>query len=85
MAGMNAHDEKPWWQSQTVVGLMVSITCKGLALIGYEVDAEQWTVLSLALLAIGADLVAWWGRVQATRVISKVQILPGLTLMGRQP
>lgn len=68
---------KPWWQSRAIIGALVIVAAQGLRLTGWEIDTEALTdALLNALILVGAAL-AWWGRVQATRPISR-RVAPGL-------
>ncbi len=68
---------KPWWQSRAIIGALVIVAAQGLRLTGWEIDTEALTdALLNALTLVGAAL-AWWGRVQATRPISR-RVAPGL-------
>lgn len=68
---------KAWWQSRAIIGALVIVAAQGLRLTGWEIDTEALTdALLNALTLVGAAL-AWWGRVQATRPISR-RVAPGL-------
>lgn len=68
---------KPWWHSRAIIGALVVVATQGLRFTGWEIDTEALTdALISALTLVGAAL-AWWGRVQATRPISR-RVAPGV-------
>lgn len=63
--------EKPWWQSRTLIGLAVVLAAQVAKLAGFEIDSQALTdAIVTGATLIGAAL-AWWGRVRATRPITR--------------
>lgn len=71
-------DPKPWWQSRTIIGSLITVASTGAALAGYAVDVNAMTELALGLSSIIGAALSWYGRVQATRTISRTMVLPGV-------
>lgn len=72
---------KPWYLSRTLIGLMVMLASQAAKASGVEIQTEALTdAIVTGLDLLGAALV-WWGRVAATRPISR-RILPGVVLGG---
>jgi len=75
--GTGAHP-KPWWQSRAIIGAVVVVVAQGVRLAGWEVDSQATTdAITSGLTVIGAAL-AWWGRVKATKPISRRRVAPGI-------
>ena len=73
---------KPWWQSRAIWGAIMTAAAGLAGLAGYSIDAPAATEAVIGLVSlIGAGL-AWWGRVQAERPISR-DVVPGVTLPER--
>ncbi|MBK8638047.1 MAG: hypothetical protein IPN92_07055 [Chromatiaceae bacterium] len=68
---------KAWWQSRAIIGALVVVAAQGLRLTGWEIDTEALTDALLNALSLLGAALAWWGRVQATRPISR-RVAPGL-------
>lgn len=65
-------DEKLWWQSRTIWGVIVSALAKLAALAHYEIsDENQAGLVEVVMLGVSfvGDALAWYARVKATRVI----------------
>jgi hypothetical protein len=65
-------DIKPWWQSKTLWGSIVTIVSATLGLLGYdlaETDREALTGLLTSLGAALGGLIAIVGRLKATNRI----------------
>jgi hypothetical protein len=77
-------EPKPWWQSRAIIGSLITAAASLAALAGYALDVPATTELVLGLAGLVGSALAWWGRVRASRPISKTQVAPGLTLGGRQ-
>jgi len=77
---------KPWWMSRTIVaaGAMIATGLAGVA--GLDLDrATAVEVATQALpyaVALVSGVLAWWGRINATRPISRKQVAPGVRLPG---
>lgn len=72
---------KPWYRSRTLIGLAVLLASQAAKGAGLEIESEALTdAIVTGLDLLGAALV-WWGRVAATRPISR-KILPGVVLGG---
>jgi hypothetical protein len=76
---------KPWWQSRSIWGVLIVIGAQGLALAGIEVDQTAALEAAMGLVTILGALLAWVGRVRATRPISMRRVLPGVTLSEKAP
>jgi hypothetical protein len=75
------HDNQmPWWQSRAIWGSLVTVFASLAAMVGWTVDIEATVELIMVALTLAGGVASWWGRVQATRPISKTQVLPGVTL-----
>lgn len=72
--------EKPWWQSRTIIGTIVSSVAVIAGMAGYAVDVPGVTELAVGLTALVGNALAWYGRVEATKVINKRQVLPGVVI-----
>lgn len=61
-------DIKPWWQSKTLWGAIVTIASATLGLLGYDLGATDREALTGLLTSLGAalgGLIAIVGRVKA--------------------
>ncbi|SOE17460.1 hypothetical protein SAMN05877838_2359 [Hoeflea halophila] len=61
-------DIKPWWQSKTLWGAIVTIGSAALGLLGYELGDADREALTGLLTSLGAALggvIAIIGRIQA--------------------
>jgi hypothetical protein len=73
---------KPWYLSRTLIGLLVLLASQAAKGAGLEIESEALTdAIVTGLDLLGAGLV-WWGRVAATRPISRRAVLPGVVLGG---
>lgn len=66
-------DEKPWYLSKTIWGSLVAVFAALSASLGFPLDAVTQTELSdIAVQLVGAAgaLLAIYGRLTATRIIS---------------
>jgi hypothetical protein len=77
-------DPKPWWQSRAIIGSLITAAASLAALAGYALDVPATTELVLGLAGLVGSALTWWGRVRASRPISRTQVAPGLTLGGRK-
>ena len=68
---MNDIEEKPWWQSRTIIGALVVVLAQALRISGYEVDSAALTQLILDSMSLLGAALAMWGRVKANAPISK--------------
>lgn len=71
---------KPWYMSRTIIGVLVSLLAKALAMWGYEVSpALEGEITTLVLTAIGlaGDALAIFGRVKATKGIRRPRMSGG--------
>ena len=58
--------------SLTIQALVVGLLIKGVAAIGYTIDPAAATTAAVwgtTLVLAVPDLIAWWGRVRATKRI----------------
>ena len=65
---------KAWYESRAVWGGIVTAGAGIAGLAGYDVDKESLTDILLGIGGLVGSALAIWGRVQATRPISR----PGL-------
>lgn len=74
-------DPKAWYQSKTILGAIVALLAGVAGIAGYTVsEVEQSSLLEL-LLSVGSaagGLLAWYGRIKASRPIGPTP--PGGTL-----
>jgi hypothetical protein len=88
MTDFNIHDAiidhlgkpKPWWQSRTIIGSLITVVASVLALAGYTLDVAAASELVFGLAGLIGGALAWYGRVKATRPISRTKVAPGLEL-----
>ena len=71
---------KPWWESRTQVGVLVSSVAIALAWAGIQIDAAGLTELILLAAALAANARTWWGRVEANRPVDKTLVAPGIRI-----
>ena len=71
--------EKPWRESRTIIGSIISSIAVGAAMAGVEFDPNQVTELVLGGIALASNALAWYGRVKATKIINTRQVLPGVS------
>lgn len=65
-----SEETKPWWQSRTIVGVIVLILAQVLKYLKIDIVNEELTdIVVLAMDAIGASL-AIYGRVKARRTLT---------------
>lgn len=69
---------KPWWQSRTLVGALMVMVAQVAKLAGLEVDSAAVTDAVLSGITLLGAALAWWGRVKASRPISRRALAPGL-------
>jgi len=72
---------KPWWQSAGVWGSVAAVAAGLLHLFGYTVSAADQAQLAqsftniangISIFAgIGGGLLALWGRIRATKVVTR--------------
>ena len=75
-----ASDEKPWWQSRAIVGALVVVFAQVASLFGLVVDEPAATEAAFGLVTLVGAGLAWWGRVKATKPISRTKVLPGVNI-----
>lgn len=61
-------DNKPWWQSKTVISVGVMMLGMGLKQLGFDTGEIESDITALALdgAMVIAGAVAIWGRITAT-------------------
>ena len=61
-------DNKPWWQSKTVIPVGVMMLGMGLKQLGFDTGELESDITALALdgAMVIAGAVAIWGRITAT-------------------
>lgn len=65
-------ETKPWYQSRAIIGALVAILAGLLSLFGIDlsdIDQAELTTLAMNLFAIGGGLLAFYGRVKATKQV----------------
>jgi len=68
-------DEKAWWQSRTIIGIVVMLLAQVLKWLKIDIVNEELTdIVTLAMESIGAGL-AIYGRVKARKTIRRT--IPG--------
>ena len=77
---IEAPESKPWWQSRAIIGVIISSLSVGVGMVGYELDVGAATEIVAGLGALIGNALAWYGRVKATKPISKRQVMPGVNL-----
>lgn len=66
-----SEETKPWWQSRTIVGVIVLVLAQVLKYLKIDIVNEELTdIVVLAMDAIGASL-AIYGRVKARKTIKR--------------
>ena len=73
-------DTKPWWQSETKLGILASSVSVLLGIFGVVVDASTLTQITIGVAALVGNYFANQGRNKATTPIDTKQVLPGLRL-----
>ena len=68
-------DEKAWWQSRTIIGIVVMLLAQVLKWLKVDIVNEELTdIVTLAMESIGAGL-AIYGRIKARKTIRRT--IPG--------
>jgi hypothetical protein len=66
-------EEKAWWQSRTIIGIVVMLLAQALKLLKVDIVNEELTdIVTLAMESIGAGL-AIYGRVKARKNIRRTR------------
>ena len=66
-----SEETKPWWQSRTIIGVIVLLLAQVLKLLKVDIVNEELTqIVTLSLDAIGGFL-AIYGRVRARKAIKR--------------
>lgn len=65
-------DNKPWWQSKTVISVGVMMLGMGLKQLGFDTGGLEADITSIVLdgAMVVAGAVAIWGRITATKALS---------------
>jgi hypothetical protein len=71
---------KPWWQSRGMWGALMVLVAQGAQMAGLEIDSAALTDAVLSGITLLGAVLAWWGRVKATRPISRRDVAPGLSV-----
>jgi len=67
------NDEKAWWQSRTIIGIVVMLLAQVLKWLNVDIVNEELTdIVTLAMESIGAAL-AIYGRVKARKTIRRTK------------
>lgn len=77
---MTETDTKPWWQSKTKIGILVSSVAAILSLFGVVVDVGVITEVAFGVAVLVGNWCASHGRNTADTPIDKKLVLPGLRL-----
>ena len=77
-----ATSDKPWWQSRAIIGVIISSLSVAVGMAGYELNVGAATEIVAGLGALVGNALAWYGRVKATKPISRRQVLPGVAIKG---
>ena len=65
--------EKPWWQSRTILGILIMLLAQALKYLKVDLaTAELTQIVYLAAETLGASL-AIWGRVKARKQIKRTK------------
>ena len=75
--------DKPWWQSRAIIGALVVIVAQIARASGLEIDSQAMTDAIVSGITIIGAALAWWGRVRASRPISRRRIAPGVAVPAR--
>jgi hypothetical protein len=83
---------KAWWESTgingslvTLVGALVTVGAAVAHAFGWAVDVGAMTEAILGLIGLIGGGMSWWGRVHSAQPISRVAVLPGVTLQQPAP
>ena len=67
------NDEKAWWQSRTIIGIVVMLLAQVLKWLNVDIVNEELTdIVTLAMESIGAGLDIY-GRVKARKTIRRTK------------
>lgn len=75
---------KPWWHSRGMWGALMVLAAQGARMVGLEIDSAALTDAILSGLTLLGAVLAWWGRVKASRPISLRAVAPGLSVGGAE-
>lgn len=78
MAANASMGVKPWWQSRAIWGALIVFIAQLARLVEIDVDVEGMTDAALSIATLVGAVLAWYGRLQATRPVSRTQVLPGV-------
>lgn len=76
-------EEKAWWQSRAVWGVLIGIVAQIVRAWGGEIDETALLNLVTEAMTLIGLVLAWAGRVRAQAPINLRRVLPGVTLQGR--
>lgn len=62
-------NDKPFWQSRTLIGAIITIMAALAGVVGYTIDVQVTTDLFLLAIAGGSQLLVVWGRIKAEKPI----------------
>lgn len=71
---------KPWWESRTIWGAVIVLVAQVALMFGVAVDVSAMTESVLALATLIGAILAWWGRLQADRPVSRTRVLPHIDM-----
>lgn len=67
------NEEKPWWQSRTIIGIIVMLLAQVLKWLHIDIVNEELTdIVTIAMEAVGAGL-AVYGRVKARKTLRRTK------------
>lgn len=65
------NEEKPWWQSRTIIGIVVMLLAQVLRKLHVDIVNEELTdIVTISMEAVGAGL-AVYGRVKARKTLRR--------------
>ncbi len=74
---------KPWWQSRTVIGILVSLTADITERMGWIVDANTLTTLAVQIAEVAGLALAFVGTVRRRAAIDSTLVAPRVRLAAR--
>jgi hypothetical protein len=70
---MSDAEAKAWWQSRTIIGIVVMLLAQALKLLKVDIVNDELTqIVTLAMDALGASL-AIYGRINARKQIKRTR------------
>jgi hypothetical protein len=70
---MSEVEAKPWWQSRTIIGIVVMLLAQALKMLKVDIVNDELTqIVTLSMDALGASL-AIYGRINARKQIKRTK------------